>query len=495
MRRESMLIATGFALVLLWVVIVGASDLAFEQANLNPHGKVYEVNTDASGFLYLSDYLVNEVWRVEATGFYTVYEAVDSATDAKADAAGDIWWTNGAVTFGRISVPENAVTTWEVGVDHNLGGLAFDELGRVWLTEWFGYGSNLYRFDPGTTELCTYTMSLGSYSYYTLYDGGYLWLGHWGQGRIYRVNPAGGGATYWPVAGAEPVGLALDGEGNLWWADGGLAALGRLNPTTNEVTIFALPVGSAPQMIALHGNEVWYTESGAGTVGVLDPANAAGTTTTVAPISTPVSEACVAAGAGTASAVSTRGGNLDWTSGSATPATAPAGWQIYELSAGAEPYGIASTSGHLWIGDRGNQKLLRAYRAAPGITIEKRTNGEDADTPPGPTLGLNEPVTWTYAVENSGNVDLTGVTVVDDNGTPADSADDYTCLIGDLAAGEVDEVTCLQTGTVQSGQYMNLATVTGLYDGSEVSDDDPSHYLGSSKQYVFLPLVVSNQSP
>jgi streptogramin lyase len=452
------------------------------------------VNTDASGLLYLSDYLVNEVWRVEATGFYTVYQGVDSATDAKTDAAGDIWWTNGAVTFGRISVPENTLTTWEVGVDHNLGGLAFDDLGRVWLTEWFGYGSNLYRFDPATTELCTYTISLGSYSYYTLYDNGTLWLGHWGLGRIYRVNPAGS-ATYWQITGAEPVGLALDGEGNLWWADEGLAALGRLNPTTNEVTLFALPVGTAPQMVAVNGNEVWYTESGAGTVGELDPASAAGTTTTVAPKSTPVTHVCAGAAAGATSSVSTRGGSLDWAPGTATPATAPAGWQIYELSASADPYGIATTGGYLWVSDKGNRKLLRAFRAVPGIALEKRTNGEDADTPPGPRFDVGQPVTWTYIVENIGNVDLTGVTVVDDNGTPANPADDYTCPIGDLAAGEVDELTCSQVGTAQNGQYMNLATVMGQYDGGEVSDDDPSHYFGSSARYVFLPLVCRNLTP
>lgn len=495
MRRESMLIAMGFAGVLLWVAIVGASDLAFEQASLTPEGRVDEVNTDGSGVLYLSDYLANEVWRVEPTGAYTVYESIDSATDAKADAGGDIWWTNGAVTFGRISVPENMLTTWEVGMDHNLGGLAFDEQGRVWLTEWFGYGSNLYRFDPGATQLCTYTISLGSYSDYLVYDAGYLWFGHWGLGRIYRVDLTAGSAQYWPITDSEPLGLALDGDGNLWWADEGLAALGRLDPATNEVTLFVLPLGTAPKMIAVDGAEVWYTESGARTVGLLDPDIVTGTTTTVAPRNTTVTEQCATIGAGVTSAVGTRGGMLDWTSGSATPAPAPAGWEIYELSAGAVPYGIARTSSYLWIGEKGTQKLLRAYRATPGIALEKRTNGEDADTPPGPTLAVNEPVTWTYVVENSGNVDLTGVTVVDDNGTPANPADDYTCLIGDLAAGAVDELSCSQVGTVQSGQYMNLATATGLYDGGEISDDDPSHYLGSSTKYIFLPLVVRNYGP
>jgi uncharacterized repeat protein (TIGR01451 family) len=48
-----------------------------------------------------------------------------------------------------------------------------------------------------------------------------------------------------------------------------------------------------------------------------------------------------------------------------------------------------------------------------GIVIEKRTNGQDADTPPGPYIRAGDPVTWRYHVTNMGNVTLTDVRVVD----------------------------------------------------------------------------------
>jgi len=49
------------------------------------------------------------------------------------------------------------------------------------------------------------------------------------------------------------------------------------------------------------------------------------------------------------------------------------------------------------------------HRAA--LAIEKRTNGEDADTSPGPSIQAGQPVAWTYVVTNSGDVTLTEVAI------------------------------------------------------------------------------------
>ena len=54
--------------------------------------------------------------------------------------------------------------------------------------------------------------------------------------------------------------------------------------------------------------------------------------------------------------------------------------------------------------------------AAPSIDIEKSTNGEDADTPTGPSITVSGTVNWTYLVTNTGNVPLTNVTVTDNQG-------------------------------------------------------------------------------
>jgi hypothetical protein len=107
----------------------------------------------------------------------------------------------------------------------------------------------------------------------------------------------------------------------------------------------------------------------------------------------------------------------------------------------------------------------------PGIDIEKATNGEDADTPTGPQIPVGDPVTWTYLVTNTGNVDLTDVTVTDDQGVTV------TCPHDTLAVG--DTMTCTANGTAQVGQYANLGTATATApDGAAVADDDPSHYYG-----------------
>ncbi|WP_048815435.1 DUF7507 domain-containing protein [Methanosalsum zhilinae] len=111
------------------------------------------------------------------------------------------------------------------------------------------------------------------------------------------------------------------------------------------------------------------------------------------------------------------------------------------------------------------------FGAAPSIDIEKYTNGEDADTPTGPFIPVGDEVTWTYNVTNTGNVDLTNVTVTDNvTGAIFD--------IGDLAAGESTEVE--DTGTALEGQYANMGNVTGEFEGIIVTDEDPSHYFGAA---------------
>jgi uncharacterized repeat protein (TIGR01451 family) len=107
------------------------------------------------------------------------------------------------------------------------------------------------------------------------------------------------------------------------------------------------------------------------------------------------------------------------------------------------------------------------------LLLEKSTNGEDADLPPGPVLLVGSPVTWTYVVTNPGPATVTGVTVTDDQGVTV------TCPGTVLAAGEF--MTCTGNGTAQGGQYANVGTATGqLPGGGLASGSDPSHYLGQS---------------
>jgi hypothetical protein len=110
--------------------------------------------------------------------------------------------------------------------------------------------------------------------------------------------------------------------------------------------------------------------------------------------------------------------------------------------------------------------------ATPALVLSKRTNGQDADSPPGPLIPAGEAVTWTYQVTNTGNITLTEVTVVDDQGVTV------TCPQATLASGEA--MTCNASGTAAAGQYANLGTARGTPPvGSQVTDSDPSHYFGT----------------
>ena len=93
----------------------------------------------------------------------------------------------------------------------------------------------------------------------------------------------------------------------------------------------------------------------------------------------------------------------------------------------------------------------------------------DADEAPGPNINVGDPVTWTYVVTNQGNVDLTNVTVADDQGVVV------TCPKAILLVDE--SMTCTGNGIATAGQYANLGTATGTAPtGRVVEDSDPSHY-------------------
>ncbi|UWZ79639.1 hypothetical protein L9S41_18450 [Geoalkalibacter halelectricus] len=112
------------------------------------------------------------------------------------------------------------------------------------------------------------------------------------------------------------------------------------------------------------------------------------------------------------------------------------------------------------------------YLVAPAIDIEKYTNGEDADDPSGPIVAVGSPVEWTYVVTNIGNVELINVMVSDDQGVMV------TCPETSLMPGE--SMTCTGQGIAMEGQYANLGTATGEYNGITVEDTDPSHYFGAA---------------
>ncbi len=110
----------------------------------------------------------------------------------------------------------------------------------------------------------------------------------------------------------------------------------------------------------------------------------------------------------------------------------------------------------------------------PKVEIIKSTNGQDANTPPGPSIMVGQTVKWDYQIKNIGNVPLSKLSLVDDQlGVIA--------LPGSLSLPPGQSITVSKTGNAIAGQYVNIATVTGEYQGKSAQDNDPSHYFGTDQ--------------
>ena len=81
-------------------------------------------------------------------------------------------------------------------------------------------------------------------------------------------------------------------------------------------------------------------------------------------------------------------------------------------------------------------------------------------------------VTYTYVVSNSGDEPLTNVSVKDDNGTPDNTADDFTvdCPKTELAVDE--SMTCTADVTGTTATTTNIATAAGTAGETTVTDTD-----------------------
>ncbi|MEY3319841.1 MAG: hypothetical protein RL393_421, partial [Actinomycetota bacterium] len=107
------------------------------------------------------------------------------------------------------------------------------------------------------------------------------------------------------------------------------------------------------------------------------------------------------------------------------------------------------------------------FGANPVLTLKKLTNGEEA-----PYIRVGDPVNWTYFVTNTGNVTVSGISVVDDQGVTV------TCPKSVLEISEA--MTCTGSGTATLGWYRNLGTVNGTFEQTNVSAQDSSTYFGYS---------------
>jgi uncharacterized repeat protein (TIGR01451 family) len=127
----------------------------------------------------------------------------------------------------------------------------------------------------------------------------------------------------------------------------------------------------------------------------------------------------------------------------------------------------------------------------PTLEILKLTNGEDANSAPGPQVRPGEPITWTYVVTNTGVFSIPSLSVLDsDPGvTPTLTSGDGG-VAGVFEAGEVRVYNAY--GIAVAGQYSNTGTAIGVAaNGDVVTDTDVSHYFGVVAPAIDLEKSVS----
>ena len=153
--------------------------------------------------------------------------------------------------------------------------------------------------------------------------------------------------------------------------------------------------------------------------------------------------------------------------------------------------------------------LSHYFALVPNISIVKETNGQVALNPPGPTVFVGTPVTYTYLVTNPDTVPLHNVVVTDDNGTPSNPADDFhpspvlaggfnvgdTNQNGLLDPGETWRYEATQTATAM-GPYVNAATVTALSPaGLPVQAQTLSNHLNECPVVINVQRFGIHQQP
>jgi hypothetical protein len=115
--------------------------------------------------------------------------------------------------------------------------------------------------------------------------------------------------------------------------------------------------------------------------------------------------------------------------------------------------------------------------------------GRDADSGPGLQVDDNDSLLFTYVVTNPGDLELSNITVRDDNGTPGNTADDFTphaildagFNVGDTDRDgklDVDEAWLfVKKDRADRGHHVNIGEATGqACDGTVVRDTDAANY-------------------
>lgn len=362
-------IRLSLVLIILLLALAGPAlaELGGHELPLAEGGLAYEINPDPQGLLWISDYSAGEIWRIDpAGGSAAVYAVGGGPSDAHHDGAGMLWWGDADIgEIKRMPVAGGNITSTTVTAASGFYGSGMDGSGRLWLTDITL--PKLYSLDTQTDDQCTYTLPDLMTSDYLVASGDFVWMGDKANGRIARLQISTNDFITWNLdSGASPEGLALENPERLWWVDYYLEEVGVLDATAKTVTTYTLPVQGFPRMISLRQGLAWFSLENAG-FGVLDPAAAEGTSRPVEPQPGklfPDPGSCLKGTESVTGSANPVPLQTNWAEVVFPTLYRGGGWTIYELEAGAKPWGIAALE-ETWVVDQGRQKLVRTRQSYP----------------------------------------------------------------------------------------------------------------------------------
>ncbi len=180
------------------------------------------------------------------------------------DLNGNLWFTQPASQVGVFDPATDLSTEFPFPTaDGGAGPIALDPLtGVMWFLttpEGFGSPAEVGSVDPATDQVTIGQTLPNTYPNPTAitYDSqdGYFWFTDAGDDNSYVgfVNPATGAVTENIAlpAGADPISIVADNNGNLWFSENGTGYLGEYNPTTSKLSQYRIADYSGTGAIAI----------------------------------------------------------------------------------------------------------------------------------------------------------------------------------------------------------------------------------------------------
>jgi virginiamycin B lyase len=343
--------------------------------------------------------------------------------------------------------------------------------GALWFTELAGPAVGRITTEGDVTEVPLSAVASAPADIVTGPDGA-LWAADRSAGVVHRVTVDGDASSVSLRTNAGSDGIASGPDGALWITQPSVNLLARVVPGTQTPTQLTVPTGGRPDdIVAGPDGAMWFTQPGTGTLGRV---TVDGTFSVVA----------LPGGGGS----SPRGlvvgpDNALWVAEHDTGRVArvvPGGGPVREIAlpAGAQPNGIASSGGVLWVTDDAapvlwrvtvGGQVSRVALPAGGEVAIAVTNGPDgapwftqgpdrigtiaAVAPPvaGQSVAL-APVTGTIRVRQPGSNTFVPLTDVGAN-LPVGTEIDATKGTVQLTAAEGTGSTVAKTGDFFGGQF------------------------------------------